>query len=231
MIIITGISGGIGKFIGQQFSVINEEEIVGIYNIEKPEPSDLTRRINFIQGDLANEADVENLIKQLGENAMEIKLIHCAGVTKNGMSHKTSFSDWQKVISANLDSAFLLAKHLLPIMREQLYGKIIFLSSVVPQIGVMGTAGYSSAKAGLWGLMKTLAKENATKNITVNTLNLGYFNIGMIKEVPQEALKEIIAAIPCKKLGDPVDIFSAIKFIFESTYMTGTSININGGLY
>jgi NAD(P)-dependent dehydrogenase (short-subunit alcohol dehydrogenase family) len=102
MIIITGISGGIGKFIGQQFSVINEEEIVGIYNIEKPEPSDLTRRINFIQGDLANEADVENLIKQLGENAMEIKLIHCAGVTKNGMSHKTSFSDWQKVISANL---------------------------------------------------------------------------------------------------------------------------------
>jgi NAD(P)-dependent dehydrogenase (short-subunit alcohol dehydrogenase family) len=231
MIIITGISGGIGKFIGQQFSVINEEEIVGIYNIEKPEPSDLTRRINFIQGDLANEADVENLIKQLGENAMEIKLFHCAGVTKNGMSHKTSFSDWQKVISANLDSAFLLAKHLLPIMREQLYGKIIFLSSVVPQIGVMGTAGYSSAKAGLWGLMKTLAKENATKNITVNTLNLGYFNIGMIKEVPQEALKEIIAAIPCKKLGDPVDIFSAIKFIFESTYMTGTSININGGLY
>ena len=116
-------------------------------------------------------------------------------------------------------------------MREQLYGRIINLASVTAQKGVIGTSAYSSSKSAIWGFTKVVANENATKGITCNCLNLGYFNIGMISMVPENILNEIIQTIPQKKLGDAVNIFNAINFLIESDYVTGTSININGGLY
>ena len=231
MIIITGVTGGIGRFIEKQFAGISTEPIIGIYHNSLPPMSNDSGKITYIKADLTIEADVINMIGSLGSGKEKIKLIHCAGITTNAMLHKMDFSDWQKVISANLDSSFLITKHLLPTMREQCFGKIIFISSVVPQIGVVGTSSYAASKAGLWGLMKTIVKENATKNITCNTLNLGYFNIGMIKDVPEQMLNQIIEIVPSKKLGNPMDIFNAIQFIFSSDYLTGSSLNINGGLY
>ena len=90
---------------------------------------------------------------------------------------------------------------------------------------------YASSKSALWGMTKVIAKENASKGITVNNLNLGYFDIGMISEVPENILDSIIQLIPVKKLGDPKNILNAINFLIYSDYITGTSIDINGGLY
>jgi NAD(P)-dependent dehydrogenase (short-subunit alcohol dehydrogenase family) len=228
MIIITGVSGGIGKFIIEKLALESDENIIGIYNNTKP--AKVAGNIRFIKADLTKEEEVIKLTESIsGEK--NLKLIHCAGIAKNGILHKMDYNDWQNVISTNLNSAFLITKHLLPIMREQSFGKIIFLSSIVPQIGVIGTSSYAASKAGLWGLMKTLIKENASKNITCNTLNLGYFNIGMIQDVPDSMLTQIIDSIPVKKLGDPIDIFYAIDFIFKSNYITGSTISINGGLF
>jgi NAD(P)-dependent dehydrogenase (short-subunit alcohol dehydrogenase family) len=116
-------------------------------------------------------------------------------------------------------------------MRENGYGRIINFASIVPQKGIPGTSSYAASKAGLWGLTKSIAAENAKKGITVNTLNLGYFNIGMITEVPEDILKGIVQNIPVQKLGDPEDIYNAVKFIISADYLTGTSIDINGGLF
>ena len=116
-------------------------------------------------------------------------------------------------------------------MRKKRYGRIILFSSVVPQIGVPGTSAYSASKAGLWGLTKTVAIENATYGITINTVNLGYFNIGMIKDVPTELLNKIIISIPMEKLGDPINILKTVEYLISTDYITGSQINLNGGLY
>ena len=121
--------------------------------------------------------------------------------------------------------------HGLKVMRDQNYGRIINFSSIVAQIGVPGTSAYAASKASLWGLTKAIAIENGSKGITANTLNLGYFNIGMIDEISSD-MKEIIKSkIPAgNEFGDPEDIFAAINFIIKASYLTGTSIDINGGI-
>ena len=107
------------------------------------------------------------------------------------------------------------------------------MSSVVAQTGFIGTASYAASKAGLLGLTKTLAKELANKNITVNAIALGYFNAGMINDVPDEMQAQLKANIPVGELGDPLELAQLIKYICsqESSYLTGQTLNLNGGLY
>ena len=113
-------------------------------------------------------------------------------------------------------------------MRECGWGRIIFLSSVVGEKPQLGTSSYAASKSGLYGLTKALAIENASKGITVNCLNLGYFDIGMINEIPdQQAIKD---KIPFKEFGDPSNIRAAVQFLVQSDYTTGSIIDINGGL-
>lgn len=225
MIIITGASRGIGKFLLNKY-VEEKETVIGIYN--KTVPTEHPDR--YVQLDVTDETQIANFVSQNKDRLKEVKLIHCAGVNLNGFTHKLSLEDWRFVMRGNLDSAYLLSKHFLPLMREQNYGRLVFVASVVPQLGVPGTSAYSSSKAGLWGLMKVISKENALKGITANCLNLGYFNIGMISEVPEEMMKVVLSTVPMKKLGDPADILSALKFIISSGYLTGAEIDINGGL-
>jgi NAD(P)-dependent dehydrogenase (short-subunit alcohol dehydrogenase family) len=120
---------------------------------------------------------------------------------------------------------------LLPIMREQNWGRVVNFASVVAQSGVPGTTAYAASKAGLWGLSKSLAKENATKGITINSLNLGYFDVGMIKEVPADMQAKIKEQIPSGMFGHPDNIYNAIRFLIDSDYVNGTTIDLNAGLY
>lgn len=232
MIIITGVAGGIGEYLANKFIENNNENIIGIYH--KNIPKSLYKKNNFklYRADLTKETDLINLIKKIKvEDLDKLKLIHCAGITKNAFIHKMPYQEWQEVLNNNLNSAFLLMKYFIPLMRAKEYGRIILISSIVPQIGVIGTSSYAASKAGLWGLMKTAVKENAIKNVTCNTLNLGYFNIGMIKDVPENMLEQIIDTIPSKSLGNPNDIYNAIDFLIKSSFVNGAQIDINGGLF
>jgi len=229
MIIITGASRGIGNYLLNEFTKDSNEKVYGLSS--KSEPEMIPNNCEYYKVDVTNEKEVNQFVKTIESNLNNIKLLHCAGINDNAFIHKMEYSDWQRVLKTNLDSAFLLTKYLLPLMRSQGYGRIIYFSSVVQQIGVMGTASYSASKAGLKGLMRTVIKENSNKNITCNTLNLGYFDIGMIKEVPDEMLSSITKNIPLGRLGDPINILNSINCIFNSDYLTGSEININGGLY
>jgi NAD(P)-dependent dehydrogenase (short-subunit alcohol dehydrogenase family) len=226
MIIISGASKGIGKYLLEKFHS-EEKEVIGLYNSTLPETNtEVLHQVNLLE-----ESQIVKFVEENLNQLKDVVLINCAGTNYNSMSHKFDYNEWKKIFDVNTHGTFLLVKHLLPLMREQNYGRIINFSSIVPQIGTMGTAAYAGSKSALWGITKVIAKENATKGITINSLNLGYFNIGMIAEVPEKVLNSIIEMIPKKELGDPINILNAINFLVNSDYITGTSIDINGGLF
>lgn len=226
-ILIAGASRGIGKYLAERLTS-EGHKVSGTYLGTEPEEN-IGYSLNKV--DITNEEQVCRWIASAANCAEKIALINCAGINYNSMLHKSDTEAWAKVINTNLKAAYNLMKHILSLMRKKQYGRVIYLSSVVPQIGVAGTSAYSASKAALWGLARATAMENARYGITVNTINLGYFDIGMIKEVPRENLEQIINTIPIGKLGDPANILNAVKFLMESDYITGSQINLNGGLY
>jgi len=225
-ILITGASRGIGSFLMTKFAA-EGKEVFGTYNSTVPTSSEM----KLTQVDITNIDDVKRWIEKTCTIEDQLVLINCAGSNYNAVAHKVDFEKWKKVIDVNLVGTFNVISAVLPFMREKGYGRIINFASIVPQKGIPGTSAYAASKAGLWGLTKSIAAENAKKGITVNTINLGYFDIGMITEVPEDILKGIVQNIPVQKLGDPENIYNAVKFIISADYLTGTTVDINGGLF
>ncbi|MFC2116441.1 SDR family NAD(P)-dependent oxidoreductase [Bacteroidota bacterium] len=227
MIIITGASKGIGEFLFGEFNKENQK-VIGTYNTSLP-PEEYSA--NFYKLDISDNHSITNFIEGIRDKLINVILVNNAGITYNAFAHKSEILSWEKVINVNLIGTFRVISAILPFMREQQFGRIINISSVVAQLGAIGTSAYAASKSGLWGLSKSIAKENANKNITINNLNLGYMDAGMIKEVPEDMKNNLLENIPFGSLGDTSEIFNAIKFLIESDYITGTSIDINGGLY
>jgi len=225
-ILIAGASGGIGKYLAESLSI--EHQVFGSYYNRKPE-NQIGAQMHRV--DIRSEENVSDWINSICTGDDDLALVYCVGVNYNCMMHKSERDKWMEVLVSNLAGVRHILRHLLPLMRQRRFGRIILLSSVVPQIGIPGTSAYSASKAALWGLGKAVAKENATYGITVNTINLGYFDIGMIKDVPTEVLNEIIRGIPMGALGDPRNILQAIRFLLSSDYITGSQLDLNGGLY
>lgn len=226
LVLITGASKGIGKFLLERFEEQTERwgVVSGTFYSTESNKENLTR-VN-----VADNRQVGAWIDSLDMNP-KIVLINCAGINYNSFAHKADPEQWKKVIETNLTGTFNVINAVLPKMRAAKWGRIINLSSVVAQTMVSGTSAYSASKAGLWGMVKSIATENAAKGITINNLNLGYYDIGMIKEVPKEYQEILKSKIPTGKFGDPMQIYNAINFLIENDYVNGTSIDMNGGLY
>ena len=224
MILITGASSGLGKYLFHQFSS-QGGSVQGTFNNTPPD-----NPAHYVKVDVSNFDEVEAWIKKYSSEE-ELVLINAAGISINEIFHKSDPENWRKVLSVNLDGVYNTCRAILPIMRKKNYGRIINISSVVAQKGTPGTASYAASKAALSGLVKTLAVENAKYNITVNNLNLGYFNAGMIKEVPQAMLEKIKNDIPAQRLGEPVEVLNAIEFLIKTPYVNGSDININGAYF
>jgi len=226
MILITGASKGIGKYLFDRFCK-NGELVYGTYYNTKPASSNIG---NYEKVNVCNINEVENWINSLKENLHSIVLINCAGSNYNSLAHKSDPESWYNVIKTNLLGTYNVIRVVLPKMREDNYGRIINFSSVVAQIGTPGASAYAASKSGLWGLSKCIAAENASKGITINNLNLGYFGLGMINEVPIEFQNTLKTKIPTGDFGDTKNIYNAVLFLIQSEYVNGTSIDINGGL-
>ena len=224
MIIITGITGGIGNFLFNKFSQAGEQ-IIGTYHLNKPEGKQYA---NTIQLDITDFSAIEKFIVSI--KSKEITLINCAGVSANAFAHKSAIEEWNNVINVNLNGTFYLIRAVLPLMREQNFGRIINLSSIVSQTGVIGTSAYAASKAGINGMIKSIALENAQKGITINNINLGYFTVGMIDTVPKEIQEKIKSKIANNEFGDPENIFNTIQYIRNTPYLNGSCVDLNGGL-
>ncbi len=227
MILITGASRGIGKFLFGEF-IKAGEEVYGTYYSENKEFENNDR---YFRLDVSDYEQAEKTVSRLEEKINKFKLINCAGNNYSCFTHKSSPQKWNDVIVTNLIGTYNMIRASLPIMREQGYGRIINFSSIVAETGIPGTSAYAASKAGLWGMTRSIAVENAMKGITINNLNLGYFDIGMIEEVSEEYQKIVKSKIPTGKFGDPKNIYNAVKFIIDSEYINGTSVDINGAIY
>ena len=209
MKIIIGASGGIGGKLWWHYE--EYEDVIGTYYTN--DPVDL----NIIPLDITHTDEI-NAFAESVDLDDELCLINCSGMNYNSMAHKANIDKWVTTLIVNLVGPFDVIRAFLPHMRKHNYGRIINMSSVVAQMGVMGTSAYAASKAGLWGMTKAIAAENKDKGITINNLNLGYMDAGM-------ALK-----LPVDKRGSIDNIINAIDFLVDSDFVTGTSIDINGGL-
>lgn len=236
--VVTGGSRGIGAAIarglGQEGAtvVINYNHSDEAAQAVVEEISAMGASAVALQADIANAEQtrvfMEKVLEQFGR--IDI-LVNNAGITRDKSFKKMSFDEWHKVIDTNLSSAFNTCKIALPAMLEQKYGRIINISSVIGQSGGFGQTNYASAKAGLIGFTKSLALETAKAGITVNCICPGYIATEMVAAMPESVKEAIIAMVPMKKLGEPEEIAKGVIFICDSEYMTGQSLNLNGGLY
>ena len=158
-------------------------------------------------------------------------LVNNAGITRDGFLHKMTEDNWDGVIDTNLKSLFNMCRAVIEGMRARSYGRIITISSINGQLGQFGQTNYSAAKAGVFGFTKSLARECANKGITVNAVAPGYIETDMVKAVPEEVLKKIIAQIPVGRLGSPAEIARAVCFLAadEAGFITGETLSVNGG--
>jgi NAD(P)-dependent dehydrogenase (short-subunit alcohol dehydrogenase family) len=172
----------------------------------------------------------DEVVQQLGK--IDI-LVNNAGIARDKSFVKMTPQMWSEVMSVNLDGAFYCTKAVIEGMLERKYGRIVNISSVIGRIGNFGQANYAASKAGVIALTKTLAKEFATKGITVNAIAPGFIDTDMVKSVPKEILEKIIAQIPLGRLGKPTEVAGVVAYLVsdDANYITGQVIDINGGLY
>ena len=159
-------------------------------------------------------------------------LVNNAGVTRDGLSMRMSIEDWDTVINTNLKGAFNFSQAVMRSMIKQRSGRIINISSVSGLIGNAGQANYAASKAGLIGLTKTLARELASRGITVNAVAPGFIVTDMTGALSEEVKESIMAKIPLEKLGQPDDIAAAVAFLAssEANYITGQVLTVDGGM-
>jgi acetoacetyl-CoA reductase len=160
-------------------------------------------------------------------------LVNNAGITRDGVFRKMSKADWDAVINTNLNSLFNVTKQVIEGMVERNWGRIISISSVNGQKGQFGQTNYSTAKAGIHGFTMALAQEVANKGVTVNTVSPGYIGTDMVKAIRPDVLEKIIATIPVKRLGEPEEIGSIVRWIAsdDAGFATGADFSLNGGLH
>ncbi|MBB3186001.1 SDR family NAD(P)-dependent oxidoreductase [Microbacter margulisiae] len=228
MIIITGASKGIGRYLFTRFK-LDGENVIGTYNSTiKGFEED---KQDYFKVDVSDSKAVETMIDSIKESLSKIILLNCAGISYTSFAHKADIEKWERVIDVNLKGSFNMIHALLPLMREQGYGRIINFSSVIAILPTPGVSAYAASKAGLLGLTKSLAAENASKGITINAINLGYVNLGMgVNDVPITYQEKMKAQIPAGRFCNPEEVYNTAKYLIQTEYVNGTAIDINGAL-
>jgi 3-oxoacyl-[acyl-carrier protein] reductase len=239
-ILLVGASGGLGKHFatgmaeqGYNLAIHYKENSSAAEKLT----DELTKygiQASSFKADITNENDVSKMISEVLNKFGTIDiLINNAGLSINSLTWKMDVDSWNKVLGVNLTGPFLCIKHALPNMRKSGWGRIVNISSVVGLMGVPGTVAYGVSKAGLEGLCKTVAKETAKQDITINNIALGYFEAGLLYQIPEDIRNQIKETIPKKEFGDPKEIIKCMLYLIgdNSSYITGQTISINGGLY
>ena len=233
-VLITGASRGIGLSIAQSFS----DE--GFYVIGTSRSKfDLetalgTKDCSHIKLDVTDRDTIKEVYEQLkNENNLPGTLINNAGITKDQLFLRMKDEDWDDVINTNLSSVFNITKAFIKPMLKEKEGRIINISSVAGLMGNPGQVNYSASKAAIGGFTKSLAKELASRNITVNSIAPGFISSDMTDALNDDQKVEILKQIPVQKFGDPKNIADLAIFLTseKGQYITGQTISVDGGLY
>jgi len=183
--------------------------------------------------DVSNEDEIKAAVKAITAHFGKIDiLVNNAGVTRDQLVMRMKRADWDDVITTNLTAPFLLTQAVIGSMLKQRWGRIINITSIFGQIGQAGQANYSSSKAGLIGLTMAVAREVASRSITVNAVSPGYIETAMTEVLPSELKENILKSIPLARPGSDLDVAHAVRFLAseEAGYITGHVLNVNGGI-
>ncbi len=233
---VTGGAAGIGRVTAECFAEEGAKVAICDVNPEAGQSAAkaLGPEASFEKVDVSDTASVLNWVKSVSDQYGQIDvLVNNAGITRDGLIVRMKEDDWDAVINVNLKSAFNCIKAVSKIMMKQRSGRIINLASVVGVIGNPGQANYVASKAGLIGLTKTVAKEIASRDITVNAVAPGFIETDMTAVLSDDVKEAMLSQIPLRKAGTPKDIADAILFLASdsSAYITGQVIHVSGGMY
>lgn len=237
--IVTGGSRGIGRAVSLLFA--KEGANVAIVYAGNTTAAEETKQqvealgaaAAIFQCDVADEQAVTAMVKAVKDQFGSIDiLVNNAGITRDGLLMRMKEADWQAVLNTNLSGAYHCTKAVTKQMMKQRHGAIVNLSSVVGETGNAGQANYASAKAGLLGLTKAVAKELASRNIRVNAVAPGFVETDMTAALPDAAKEDMLRSIPLGRAASADDVAKAVLFLAsdEAGYITGQVLNVDGGM-
>lgn len=237
--LITGAAQGIGKSIALGMAGEGANICIADINIESAESTAKEVASRGVKStavalDVSSQDSVSDAFALFTKEFGPVDvLVNNAGITKDNVLLRMKEEDWDAVLNINLKGSFLCCKEAIKIMSRQRSGKIISISSVVAFMGNPGQANYSSSKAGLIGLTKTIAKEYAGRGIRANAVAPGFIQTAMTDVLSDEVKDQMKSAIPLRQFGTPEDVTNAVIFLAspESDYITGQVIHVNGGMY
>ena len=234
--LVTGASRGIGRAIAEKL-VACGATVIGTATTEKGAEAIsqyLDQNGKGLALNVTDEASVESVISTVKAEFGDIDiLVNNAGITRDNLLMRMKDDEWQDILDTNLTSVFRLSKALMRTMMKKRYGRIITIGSVVGTMGNAGQANYAAAKAGLIGFSKSLAREVASRGITVNVVAPGFIATDMTAALTDEQKALTLAQVPVGRLGQPTEIANAVAFLAsdEASYITGETLHVNGGMY
>jgi 3-oxoacyl-[acyl-carrier protein] reductase len=234
--LVTGASRGIGKAIAEKLAS-QGATVIGTATSENGASAIsayLGENGSGMVLNVTQEDSMSDLLSQINEKFGPIDiLINNAGITRDNLLMRMKDAEWDDIIQTNLTSVFKLSKAVLRGMMKKKHGRIVSIGSVVGSSGNAGQANYAAAKAAVIGFSKSMAREIASRGITVNVVAPGFIDTDMTKSLTDDQKEAIFKDIPANRLGDPVEIAATVAFLVsnDAGYITGETIHVNGGMY
>ena len=236
--LITGASRGIGRAVAHELGRQGRIVIGTATSEAGAERIDADLKAQGIQGggrrlDVNDPASIDALVKAIGEEfGAPTILVNNAGITRDNLLMRMKEAEWDDVVDTNLKSVYRVSKACLRGMTRARFGRIVNISSVVATMGNLGQTNYAAAKAGMEGFTRALAREVASRAITVNAVAPGFIATDMTEALPEDQQKMLLGQIPLARLGQPEEIAAAVGFLTGETasYITGETLHVNGGM-
>jgi 3-oxoacyl-[acyl-carrier protein] reductase len=233
--LVTGATGGLGNAIARALHARGATLAISGTRRQVLDQlaGELKDRVHVLPCNLADRAEVEKLVPAAEEKMQKLDiLVANAGITKDNLLVQMSDSDWDAVIAVNLTAIFQLARAAIKGMMRRRHGRIIGITSVVGVTGNPGQGNYTAAKAGMIGMIKSIAQEYAKRGVTANCVAPGFIATAMTDKLNDKQREAILSRVPASRLGVPADVATAVVYLAsdEASYVTGQTLHVNGGM-
>ena len=237
--VVTGSAQGIGQAIAITLAQDGADVVVADLNADRCEETvaritELGRQAMAVSVNVGDWDQVKSMIDRVLKDWKQIDImVNNAGITRDGLLLRMKEEDWQSVLQVNLTGTFFCVKAVVPTMSRQRSGRIVNIASIVGAIGNAGQANYSASKAAVIGLTKTVAREYAGRNLTVNAVAPGFIDTAMTQDLSADTKEALLKQIPLNRLGQASDIADAVSFLCseKAGYITGHVLHVNGGMH